>query len=186
MPGPLMLLSFSVRCRVYSFLGTRGNVYFYISFSSRQLLISIISLFVVSTSLALLQRFFTDFLETDITMIALVKRAFTATNSAQLAIVIVPIIMVALATCTVVLRFHARRLTKADVLIDDWLVLAALVDLSRINDTGLRLTDQLILDSDLDFQGVNMGAVFAGGLGLPIAQVMAVNAQLFVTFMQIC
>ena len=60
-------------------------------------------------------------------MAVLQKRAFTAVTSGQLAVVVVPIIMVALATLTVILRFYARRLTKANLLTDDWLVLFALV-----------------------------------------------------------
>ena len=55
------------------------------------------------------------------------KRAFAAKTSGQLAIVVVPIIMVSIATCAVVLRFYSRRLTKADLWVDDWMVLMALV-----------------------------------------------------------
>jgi hypothetical protein len=61
----------------------------------------------------------------------LLKRAtFKATNSHQLAIVVLPIIMLLLAALCVGLRFRARRLQKLRVLFDDWLCLVALVSTS--------------------------------------------------------
>jgi hypothetical protein len=55
------------------------------------------------------------------------KSTFKAKNSHQLAIVVVPIIMVLLATICVGLRFRARRLQKSKVMFDDWLCVLALV-----------------------------------------------------------
>lgn len=54
---------------------------------------------------------------------------FKATNSHQLSIVIIPVIMVMLATVCVILRFRARRLRKQSAMFDDWFCLVALVSL---------------------------------------------------------
>ncbi|ETS77602.1 hypothetical protein PFICI_09664 [Pestalotiopsis fici W106-1] len=94
------------------------------------------------------------------------RTTFEATNGHQLAIVTLPIIMASLATVTVVFRFRSRRIQKQKYMFDDWLALAALV---------LTWT----------FQGVNMAAVFAGGAGLPITTVMAVDPQALYTYLKI-
>ncbi|KAF2246840.1 hypothetical protein BU26DRAFT_567180 [Trematosphaeria pertusa] len=91
---------------------------------------------------------------------------FKATNHHQLAVVIVPVIMVVLATLCVALRFRARRLQKAQFAFDDWLCFVALL-LTWV------------------FQGINMAAVFAGGVGLPIATVMAIDPNAITTFLKI-
>lgn len=57
---------------------------------------------------------------------------FKATNHHQLAVVIVPVIMVVLATLCVALRFRARRLQKAQFAFDDWLCFVALVCFTSI------------------------------------------------------
>lgn len=54
---------------------------------------------------------------------------FKATNSHQLSIVIIPVIMVMLATLCVVLRFRARRLRNQTAMFDDWFCLFALVSM---------------------------------------------------------
>lgn len=56
---------------------------------------------------------------------------FPLTTSHQLAPIIVPWILLVIATVTVVLRFQARSMQKAKYGVDDWLVLTALVSISR-------------------------------------------------------
>ncbi|KAF2789631.1 hypothetical protein K505DRAFT_284036 [Melanomma pulvis-pyrius CBS 109.77] len=74
--------------------------------------------------------------------------------------------MVMLATLCVALRFRARRLQKAPCMFDDWLCLVALL-----------LT--------WSFQAVNLAAVFAGGAGLPIATVAAIDPTAITTYLKI-
>ncbi|KAH6666341.1 hypothetical protein B0J14DRAFT_604668 [Halenospora varia] len=94
------------------------------------------------------------------------RTTFAATNGHQLSIIIVPIIMVLLATLCVGMRFRARHIQKTQLMFDDWLCLVALI-----------LT--------WAFQGVNLAAVFAGGAGLPIATVMAIDPSAFTTYLKI-
>ncbi|RWA09819.1 hypothetical protein EKO27_g5295 [Xylaria grammica] len=100
-------------------------------------------------------------------MSEILKRAtFEATNSHQLSIVVVPIITGALATACVALRFRARYIQRLRCLFDDWLALVALI-LTWI------------------FQGVNLAAVFAGGAGLPIETVIAIDPTAVTTYLKI-
>lgn len=115
---------------------------------------------------------------------------FKATNSHQLAIVIVPVIMVSLATVCVVLRFRARRLLKQAAMFDDWFCLIALVCLWFISFLVISpspeyppLTGQQILT--WIFQGINMAAVFAGGAGLPIATVIEIDPSAVEVYLKV-
>ncbi|KAI1457513.1 hypothetical protein F4805DRAFT_171843 [Annulohypoxylon moriforme] len=91
---------------------------------------------------------------------------FQVVNSHQACIVVIPVIMVVLATIAVAMRFRARRLQGVACMFDDWLALVALI-----------LT--------WAFQGVNLAAVFAGGAGLPVETVMSIDPEAVVTFLKI-
>jgi len=55
------------------------------------------------------------------------KRTFTIVNSGQLTLIIVPLLLLVLASVAVVLRFKARKLKKTSAFTDDYLILLALI-----------------------------------------------------------
>jgi hypothetical protein len=116
----------------------------------------------------------------------LLKRAtFEARNSHQLSIVIVPVIMGVLATGCVWARFRSRRIVMTPIMFDDWLCLVALV---RTNISNFVLEREILTESKIltwAFQAVNLAAVFAGGAGLPIAVVMAIDPTALTTFLKV-
>lgn len=70
-------------------------------------------------------RFFVSALEVGIMEIQ--KRSFKLTTTHQLAPVVLPYILLLIASIAVILRFWARRIRKAGYGVDDWLVLLAIV-----------------------------------------------------------
>lgn len=78
----------------------------------------------------------------------------SATNPSS--VVAVGVVMPALGIATVVLRFYTRRRMRNQILVDDWLLLPALVGLSMVEVCEARLTRRQLLT-------VGMGASLIAG-----------------------
>ncbi|KAI4262520.1 MAG: hypothetical protein L6R42_002306 [Xanthoria sp. 1 TBL-2021] len=72
-------------------------------------------------------------------------------------VVAVGVVMPALGIATVVLRFYTRRKMRNQILLDDWLLLPALVGLSMVEVCEARLTRRQLLT-------VGMGASLIAGV----------------------
>lgn len=86
----------------------------------------------------------------DITVRQLPLRSANALSSGGLTATIVSFVFSFLATIFVVLRFWVRRMRRLTVLLEDWLILAALVRSSRWASLYFRSHRWLIADRLLD------------------------------------